>query len=105
MTTMEGLRRRADGIADALAADVAVHRNCQGWIMRAIDAFAASGDSFTADDVRAVLPGPVLEAAPNLIPACFGTLARTKRIVSVGRVRSRRSTRKGAWIDVWQGRP
>lgn len=68
---------------------------------QAIDALAASGRPFTADDVRELgVPDP---SSPKAWGARFLAAARAGRIVRVGYQPSRRASVHAHPVAVWQG--
>jgi hypothetical protein len=69
---------------------------------------ADSGESFTADDLIAVVGQPDSAHAPNGANSAIGSLFRTahalKWITPIGVKASRQPRRKGGMIRVWRGR-
>jgi len=73
-------------------------------VLDALDALIASGEVFTADDVRARVPERLVGPHhPNLLPAILGSRARHGLIRPVTRYRSSRATRHASRNTVWEG--
>jgi len=66
----------------------------------AIAYLAASGHTFTADDVRRLTGEPPSDGA---LGALFLGAAKRREIVAVGYERSRRPLRRGGVVRVWVG--
>lgn len=110
MTTIPiaGLDLRDAGMAATLAADAAPHRNAGPHIRQTIAHFAATGTTFTADDVREALRGldsiiAAMNDRPNLLPAMFSHAAKSGLIKAVGYTRATRPARHASVMRVWQG--
>jgi hypothetical protein len=74
------------------------------WADRAADVlreFAASGEEFDAEDIRAVVGDP---DSPGAMGAVFLQASRAKLIEPVGISRSTRIERHGGWARTWRGR-
>lgn len=69
----------------------------------ALDYLIASGEAFTADDVRALVPTDVPPAHPNFLPALMGARAARGVIVPLGRYRTTRRSRHSSKNQVWRG--
>lgn len=93
----EGRQLAPNACGDA-ATDVAWHRACDATIAN----LAATGDPFTADDVRAVV-GPPVAASPQAFGARFHAAHSAEVIVPVGFTTSDRPERHGGILRVWQG--
>lgn len=103
-----GRELRDSGVAATIAADTAAHRFASLIIRDSIEAFAAQGREFTADDVREALSGNsdvvrVLHDRPNLLPAVFSGVAKSGRIRGVGYTRATRPARRASVMRIWQG--
>lgn len=100
---------RHEGQAATTASDVAAHRGHGDFIRTALTSWIESGSTFTSDDVRvlaadlAISAGHDFRPAPNLLPAYIGGAAQgpSPRIVEVGRVASRRPSRRGSKVSVY----
>lgn len=101
MTT--GKQLRDEGTSAVLAADKAIHRDAATHINKAIDTLAASGNTFTAEDVRELLPDAVIEHSANVLPAVFGAAAKNQRIHAVGITKASRASRRASRNLVWKG--
>lgn len=101
MTTGERLRR--EGVSAVIAADTAPHRNVGELIRAAILELAATGQTFTADDVRAMLPADAVPHSANLLPAHFGAQASAGHIEAVGMCKAARTSRRYSRNLVWRG--
>lgn len=105
MTT--GMELRDEGVEAVIAADAAPHRGAAPFIREALDAFIASGQPFSADDIREALADNItvrraLADKPNLMPALFATAAKTGRIEAVGLCRPSRASRRSGRNLVWK---
>lgn len=101
-----GAQLRDQGCADVLAADVAVHRNYGALVRAALDTLTASGQPFTAEDVRHAVTALDPHAAPhspNVLPAIISRAATAGRIQAVGMVKATRRSRHGSHNRVWIG--
>lgn len=99
-----GAQLRDVGVADVLAADQAVHRDLAREIARVIDQFAATGEPFSADNVRDALPPDVIErAAPNVLPGVFRARCHSGVIEQVGYTTSNRPARHHGVLRTWRG--
>lgn len=89
---------RNAGMAQAEEADRS------GWnkalIDQAIDAFAATGQQFSANDVRVVLPA---DLPGPLFGARFSAAQTTQRIRFVGYTRSTKKNTHGKPVGLWVG--
>jgi hypothetical protein len=85
----------ATGLEDALQ----IVSPAQAWFrdaMTAIEALAASGELFTADDLSALLERPT---SPHQVSAAFAVMRRKRKITAVGATVGR-----GGWLlYVWRG--
>lgn len=103
-----GIDLKNQGVAATIAADTAANRLASPIIRDSIEAFAAQGQEFTADDVREALAGNsdvvrALHDRPNLLPAVFSGAAKSGRIEAVGYTRATRSSRHASVLRIWQG--
>ncbi|QFP97015.1 hypothetical protein SEA_SUERTE_44 [Gordonia phage Suerte] len=96
-----GRRLRDDGTNAAIAADVAINRGYGDHVRAALDELIASGDQFTADDVRALIPEGIEPHTPNLLPAIIGGYAAAQRITCVGMARPSRPSRRYSRNLIW----
>lgn len=106
MTTTEltGAELRDQGVADAIAADTAVHRGLRTDIEAILDTLAQSGQVFTADDIRRFLPADVRDRIPpNLLPAVVRTASMRGEIEHIGWGISIRSSRHAGPVRRWIG--
>lgn len=98
-TDADGRQLALDGMRAAEAAtDVAWRKACDATIAR----LAATGEPFTADDVRALV-GPPVAASPQAFGARFGAAHRGDVIAPVGFTTSERPERHGGVVRVWRG--
>jgi hypothetical protein len=94
----EGLRRRDDGMRTA---EHAAHPWVRQALDRAIVDRAATGEPFTADDIRAEVD--LLASSPNLLGARINAASRRGLIVRVGFVQSTRPEAHGRHVAQWIG--
>lgn len=96
---LEAARRRRDrGMEIAYyASDIAWSKAAE----QAIRDLAASGDEFTAEDVRAIVGAPF--GSHNAMGSRFGHAAKTGVIRRIGSRQSTRPEAAGRWLAVWRG--
>ena len=101
----------------ALAAGTAPHRSWAGACQHAITLLAASGRTFTAEDVRALalldwhqpgqqtLDGHTVGERPshNILPAAMHAAAAQHLIRVVGYRPATRKARRGGLLRIWTG--
>lgn len=93
----EGLQRKEHGMA---VVDAAEGGEWKARTTAAIEEFAASGDEFTALEIRDIVGDPV---HPNAFGARFNAAARAGIIRKVGYRNSSRPTLHAHPIAVWVG--
>ena len=110
MTTLPitGLDLRDAGVAATLAADTAAHRDAAPTIREAVEALAATGRPFTAEDVRGRIAGDPhvvreIGERTNLLPAVFSAAAGAGTIRAIGYTRATRRSRHASVLRIWQG--
>lgn len=98
-----GEQLQFDGVQANLAAATAGHRTFREHAETALAAFARSGVSFTADDIRGAIPPGVEPHSHNVLPSLIRTWAHRGVIQPVGWVRSNRASRHASVNRVWRG--
>lgn len=101
-----GFADRRAGQEANLAAAIAPHRQYRDAVETVLAELVASGQPFTADDVRNGVPDHVDAEAhsPNVLPSVLGIWAARRLIVPCGEYRSRRRPRRASRNRVWIGR-
>lgn len=95
----EGRRRRDEGMrAAALNTNVPWKRLAQ----RALSELAASGQPFTAEDLRERVGRP-LGSHDSALSSLFGNAARRNEIVACGYTQATRAEARGRVLRVWRG--
>lgn len=99
---------RDQGILAVVAADTAPHRRAAPAIREAVEAFAAAGERFTAEDVREALRDNEhavreMRSRPNLLPAVMRDAARKAGARVVDWTEASRPEAHGRGLRVWQG--
>lgn len=100
-----GLADRNRGQEANLAAAVAAHRRYREAAEVVLDELVASGQPFTAEDIRRGVPHGIEPHSPNVLPSLIGTWAARRRIVPCGEYRSRRRSRRASRNRVWVANP
>ncbi|GGU73499.1 hypothetical protein [Lentzea flava] len=100
-----GLADRKQGQEANLAAAVAAHRRHREAAEVVLDELVASGQPFTAEDIRRGIPTGIEAHSPNVLPSLIGTWAARRRIVPCGEYRSRRRSRRASRNRVWVANP
>jgi hypothetical protein len=95
----EGRRRRDDGVTVARAA---THTGWRLTVDRVIADLAATGDDFTAEDVRARAGDP-LASSPNTLGAAIAAAVRAGVIEQAGYQQARRPEAHARVLRVWRG--
>ena len=94
------------GIAERNAGWQKVLDNCpddyRAHAIAAMDYLESLSDVFSADDVRALIPGHLAPHSPNVIGAIIGGRASAGRIVAVGEYSSPRKTRHASRNRMWR---
>lgn len=104
MTTGQQLKR--DGQDAALAAATVPHHDHGSIVADALDRTIATGDYFTADDVREKLPKATagwLETHGNVLAALIAARARTGHSTAHGWQQTTRARRKTNPNRIWKG--
>lgn len=97
-----GTQLRDAGIADAIAADAAVHRDFRHYVDVALAGAIAAGSPFDADDVRSRLPEDVAaRMTPALLGAVMQHARRDGRIAQLGWRTSSRPSRHAGALRLW----
>lgn len=92
-----------DGVEANLAAATAIHRTYRDHAEAVLARFARAETTFTADDVRDLIPAGVEPHSHNVLPSLINVWARRGAIQAVGWVRSTRPTRHASVNRVWRG--
>lgn len=98
-----GEQLQLNGVQANLAAATAGHRTFREHAETALAAFARSGVSFTADDIRDAIPPGIEPHSHNVLPSLIRTWAHRDAIRPVGWVRSNRASRHASVNRVWCG--
>ena len=99
---MNGRQLRDEGVDRNLAA-----RGEQDFATIAreiIDAFIASGEVFSADDVWDRMPAGIEPSHPNVMASIFNSYSRRKLTVTVGFTQAKRKSRHAGMIRLWKRR-
>lgn len=95
----EAMARRDEG---ARAAELSLDERWYQWAVRELDRLIASGGTFDADDLRAVVGDPPDGKHVNGIGGLFLSASKRGRIVMAGYAPSTRPEARGRVLRVWR---
>ncbi len=101
MDLLEAIRQRDKGIIQVLENSDDTYRN---KLWATIEALAAGGETFCADDARLMAGDPPAAYSPNLVGALFNHAAKAGLIRTVGFTRSARVKGHQNLVRLWRGR-